>query len=326
MVTEREGTRGVAVGHDGPVTYLEYDGVKIPIYDFRDLDHQRDIAKAIANGASMAMFAGVWGGFKGVRKGTEDEPFFHKAKAGRPSAAKVAVMVPPTASIELIDWTRVHPEVRHLEDYGWFKRLWADHGGYLHVIAPTRDDSPVPDIFVTSPGNHSELYPNYPQVNVATACFFWREDPYLEHLLQLVDGASSDKDIYIGGTSLNPHGESPPFSFIELNEHLKAGKSNPRDINLVVRDPSYESSEALGSHTQVRLPLVGEEPVVLVYRIGTLSPEGFASSTGIRTHVMRDARDVRKNLGENVDSRIREVNLRIHAQWQQMSASITSSM
>lgn len=294
---------------------LPESGITIPVYNFRNLRDQEIIARRIADGAQMAMFGGVWGGFKGVRSGTDNEAFFHKVKLGRPKEAKVPIMIPPAESVQLIDWSRVHPDVRDLEDYERFRGLWENHGAYLHVIGPIKPTQiTFPDVFETTPEDFSKRYPSHEAIPFSTACFFWRSDPYLEHFATLVK-ESSQTPIYIGVTSLNRHKESPPFTYEELVDHIKSGKADPRDIHLVVRDPIYERSEALGSHTQLRLPLVGERPTLKVMRIGTLSPEGFERATGIPTETMSDVADVRKNPGVNIDEHIELMNREIRSLW-----------
>lgn len=326
MVAEQERTRGVTGGQDVSVTYLEYDGVKKPVYDFRNLDHQEVVARKIANGAQVAMFFGVWAGFKAVDADVEEEPFFYVAKPGRPKEAKIVVITHPETSHKLVDWSEVHPDFRFLEDLESFESLWDNHGAALHVIVPIKEGIDFPKLFVTSPQEYATRYPNHAPIAAPTVSVFWRKDKYLEHLLSRV-GETSERPIFIGGTSLNRHGEDPPFTYGEFIKHLNDHKVDPGAIDLVVRDSIDEGSGAHGSHTQIRVPLVGEkEPILRVYRIGTLSPEGFERATGIETRVMPDAKDVRRFPGVNIDQRIKATHERIHAQWQQMSGSITSSM
>jgi hypothetical protein len=300
-------------------------GLSIPIYNVRDLRDQNKIARHIADGAQMAMFGGVWGGFKGVRLESPSEEFFHRVKQGRPKEAKIAMMIPPSDSRELIDWTKVHPNARHLMDETMFESLWGSHGAYLHIIAPIESgEVHVPDVFETTPKDYSSRYPTLDPVSSSTACFFWRNDPYLEHLFGLIHSSSENKT-FVGVTSLNRHGETPPYTYDEFLDHLKTGKSDPRDIHLVVRDPIHESSQALGSHTQVRLPLVDEEPVLKILRVGTLSPEGFKRATGLDVEVVNDAKDVRKNPGEDLDHHIERMNDEIRVNWASIAPQALSN-
>lgn len=303
---------------------LPESGFTIPVYNFRDIHDQALIAGHITDGAQMAMFGGVWGGFKGVRIGTQGEKFFHRVKPGRPKEAKIAMMIPPEDSRELMDWSRVHPDFRYLADGDNFKELWDRHGAYLHVIGPVMQ-SVVPDVFETTPEDYSARYNHSDPIPYSTACFFWRDDPHLDHLSTLVRSAS-DGEVLIGVTSLNKHGEQPPYTYEEFVDHMVTGKADPRDIHLVVRDPIYEGSEALGSHTQVRLPFEHEEPVLKVLRIGTLSPEGFGQLVGKPVEIIPDAKDVRKSKGVNVDLHIAAMNQHIRAQWETQRAPLVKSI
>lgn len=287
----------------------------IPVYDVRNLAHQELIAGQIAEGAQFAMFAGVWGGFKAVVNDTVEEKFFYEAKPGRPKVAKIAAVVPPSEAIRIVDFTKVHPELRFLENEEAFHGLWRDHLAHLHVIAPIRGDANFPPLFVTTPQEYSERFPDREPRNAATASIFWRKDPYLDRLLTLVNSAS-DKPMFIGGTSLNRHGEQPPFTYQDLVGHIRDGKVDPGAIHFIVRDSLEENSEAHGSHTQAMIPLAGEgEPIMRVSRIGTLSPEALEAAIGIRVHVLPDAVDVKRFPGKNIDQAIKDSHSRIMEAW-----------
>jgi len=291
-------------------------GIEIPVYDIRDLLDQELIAREIAQGRQMAMFGGVWGGFQGIPEANgNSEGYLRWAKQDRPREAKYVVMKPPSQSHELIDWSNIHEEFRFLEDPESFDALWRTHGAYLHVIAPIKEEVALPDVFVTSPDEHTKAYPNRPRISASTSAFLWRSDPYFENFAQLVD-ASSETPVHIGVTSLNKHGEKPPYSYEDFVAHLKAGNADPRNVHLIVRDSLYETSGALGSHTQIRLPLKDEEGVVEVYRIGTLSPRALERKTGIALRQRDGIKDVRKNPGVSVDMHIELLNQKILNKWQ----------
>jgi hypothetical protein len=290
----------------------------IEVYDFRDLDHQEDVAKAIAAKAQLAMFAGVWAGFKAVDAHVEEEPYFYVAKPGRPKEAKIVVMMSPEKSHELTDWEKVHEDFRYLEDYDEYAKLWSTHGAALHVITPVKTDTHFPKLFLTTPEEYAQRYQGHQPIAHSTVSFFWRDDPYLENLMRRVD-EHSEKPMFIGGTSLNRHGEAPPFTYEDFQNHLNERKADPSEIHLVVRDSIEENSEAHGSHTQIWIPHEDEEPIVRIYRIGTLSPEGFAGATGMPIRIMDDAKDVRRYPGVNIDDRIRITHQQIKSNWSSVS-------
>jgi len=314
-IAEKEIRPGVEYKQRESISFPEL-GVEIPVYDIRNLFDHITIAQEIAKGRQMAMFGGVWGGFQGVRGREESGNGYLKwAKKDRPKEAKYAVMIPPAKSHEIIDWSLVHEDLRFLEDPDSFKSLWGTHGAYLHVIAPVRSDAQFPDVFVTSPDEYAKRYPDHPRISSSTAAFLWRADPYYERFADLVD-RFSNSTTHIGVTSLNKHGEKPPYTFEEFVAHLRDGKADPREVHLVVRDSIYEKSEALGSHTQIKLPLVDEEGVVKILRVGTLSPQGLERRTGITTRQMPDAKDVRKVPGVDIDTHIRAMNQQIQERWE----------
>lgn len=308
----------------GPLEYLELSGTgrRIPVYDIRSVENHEAIAEQIADGAQMALFGGVWGGFKGVKRGAQNEGFFTRVKPGRPKEAKVAMMIPPSDAIQLVDWPSVHPEFQHLGDHERFRDLWSTNEAYLHVIAPIRPSlRTLPEIFETTPEDFRSRYPNLDPLNVSTACFFWREDPYLRHFATLVKRLSHAA-VHIGVSSLNRHKERPPYLYEELVDQIRDGRTDPATIHLIVRDSIYERYEAFGSHTQLRLPLRGETPALKVIRIGTLSPKGFEDKTGLPTEIMSGAEDVRKNPGLNVDDQLQDMSGEIKESWRRQRTKV----
>ena len=307
-----------------PLEYLELSGTdrRIPVYDIRSVESHEAIAEQIADGAQMALFGGVWGGFKGVKRGVQNEGFFMRVKPGRPKEAKVAMMVPPSDATQLVDWSLVHPEFQYLRDYERFRDLWSANEAYLHIIAPIKPSlRTLPEIFETTPEDFRSRYPNLDPVSASTACFFWREDPYLKHFTALVKRLSH-ATVYIGVSSLNRHKEKPPYLYGELVDQIKDGRTNPATIHLIVRDSIYERHEAFGSHTQLRLPLKGETPTLKVIRIGTLSLEGFEDRTGLPTETVPGAEDVRKNPGINVDGQLTDMSEEIKENWRRQKTKV----
>ncbi len=307
-----------------PLEYLDLAevGIKIPVYDIRNLESHEEIAKQIANGAQMALFGGVWGGFKGVKRGAQNEGFFMKIKPGRPKEAKVAMMIAPMDAIQLIDWSKVHPMFRYLQGYDKFRNLWSKHGAYLHIIGPLKPTlKTLPAVFETTPEDFRSRYPNLDPIQVSTACFLWREDPYIKHFATLVKRLSHTAT-YVGVSSLNRHREKPPYLYEDLIAQMTDDRTDPTTIHLVVRDTIHEKYEAFGSHTQLRLPLINETPALKVIRIGTLSPEGFEDATGISTEILPTAEDVRRNPGISVDHHLKAMAEVIEEEWIKQEARV----
>lgn len=300
--------------------YLEIKeiGVKIPIFDLRNLDDHEAIASSIAIGARVAFFGGVWGVFKGVEHTKKEELFFHIIKTGRPKEAKIAMLTQPKVAVDMIDWSKVHPQFRNLQDPQEFDRLWSSHGSFLHIIGPVSPELyDLPGVFITTPEDFKARYPNLKPIKHSTACFVWHDDPYLENVVKRTEELSPKK-IHIGVSTLNTHGQEPPYAYEELIGYLSDGRIDPRAIDLVVRDKIYEDYEAFGSHTQIRVPLDSEEPVLKVVRIGSLSPDGFRNSTGYDLEVIPDAKDVRRFPGEDIDNVLFSMHNKIKQSWLQV--------
>lgn len=307
---------------DLDLLYVEEIDKKIPVFNLRNLNAHASIGRMIANQSQMALFGGVWGGFKGVKRATVNESFFQRVKPGRPKEAKIAMMAEPSDSLQFIDWSKVHPRFRYFRDYWEYKKLWESHGAFLHIIAPLKQTFRcLPDIFETTPEDFKSRYPQQKAINVSTACFIWREDPYLKHLVSWVK-RSSHTDVFVGVSTLNRHGEEPPYSYQEFVDQIKDGRTDPKDIDLVVRDSIYENSPALGSHTQLRFPLVDEEPTLKVVRIGSLSPDGFTQATGLECEILPGIKDVRKNPGQNIDKQLLLMSREINDNWRKESPQL----
>lgn len=292
-------------GSDG-VQVLHHPELERPIriLDFRNLQHQVEIAKVLASCGQVIMFGGVWGVFKGVQRATIGETFFVRAKPERPPEAKIPQMIPPEDAIKEIDWYQVHPEFRYLQDYWSYRKLYS-HGAFLHIIVPVRPTlKSLPDIFITEPSEFAKRYPNLEPIRVATVALLWQEDPSRRHFSALVK-RFSHTDIYIGVSTANPHGEEPPYTTQELFDAICNGRCDISEIDLIVTDKKYEESGAFASHTQLRLPLVGETPTLKVLRIGSLSIEGFEAATGFQCDPpVIGTKDVRKVPGVSLDEKL----------------------
>jgi len=291
-------------------------GKNIPIYDFRNLTHQVMIAKALAKGERMAMFGGVWGAFRAVKRNTTAEDFFHRqVKPGRPWEAKVPLMVKPRYGVRLIDWSQIHSDFRFLSDYAEFKKLWTQHPAFLHVIAPVRTTKhSLPDIFITTPQDYQKRYGGNDIIAVSTVALLHRHDPYLEYLSAWVERFSHTA-MSLGVSTLNPHGEEPPYEENEFFTDIKTRRCPISAIDLIVKDKKYEETGAFGSHTQVRLPLIGETPTLKVVRIGSFSPVGLKKSVGFDYEIIPGAKDVRKFKGASLDEKLTQMMQEINQDW-----------
>ena len=70
------------------------------------------------------------------------------------------------------------------------------------------------------------------------------------------------------------------------------------------------------------MPLNNETPKLKVIRIGTLSPEGFESKTGLSTEILSGAEDVRRNPGVNIDDQLQDMSKEIKENWRKQKAKV----
>lgn len=291
------------------------NNTQLPIYDFRNLEHQVHVAKVLARGGQILMYAGVWGVFKGVKRATRNETFFMRAKPGRPPEAKIPVMLLPQEATKIIDWSNVHPDFRFLQDYWNFKNLWS-HGAFLHIIAPVRHTlEALPEIFKTSPEEFQRRYPNQEPIPSTTVAVLWHEEPYKRHFSSLVK-RYSHTDTFIGASTNNEHGRKPYYTSEELFESIQAEHSNLPQLDLICTDKKYEESGVFASHTQLRLPLIGESPTLKVLRIGSVSLARVEEATGLECEIPSSGvKDVRKDTNLNLDTMINRLKLEIDEMW-----------
>lgn len=320
LVGEKPKELKIEPGRNG-VRFLHHPELSrpIPIYDFRNPQHQVEIARVLARGGQILMYGGVWGVFKGVKRATFGETFFERAKPGRPPEAKIPMMMTPEDAIKVIDWSKIHPDFtdfKFLKDYWNFKKLWEGHGAFLHIIAPVRPTlQTLPDIFKTTPEEFTKRYPNLEPIRVATIALLWQEEPARRHFSRLVK-RFSHTDIYIGVSTRNKHGEEPPYTTDELYSHIRTNLSGLEDIELIATDKKYEESGAFASHTQLRLPLVGETPTFKVLRLGSLSIEGFEKATGFQCDPPTiGTKDVRKIPGVSLDEKLAKLAEENNRDW-----------
>jgi len=267
----------------------------IPVYSLRNPSHHEPAARDLAAGATAAFYGGLYGIVRAVRPAWdehEDAETYWRAKPGRPRWSKVPLFMKPQDALRLIDFRLVHPDYRHLERRELFVRLYESHGAPIHVIAPLKE--PLRFLHPAFKTNREDLA-RQAQGDVmawdrvvahTTACFFWMADPMWESLATLANLYSGPR-VFYGVSSFNEHGKHPPYTFVELLAQVEAGGAC--QFELVINDDLYEKTGAFSSHTQVRLPMVGEAPELIVVRRGSVGPEWLAASTGYPVRVLDSA-------------------------------------
>jgi len=289
----------------------------IPIYDFRNLKHHEMTVSALTQGKKLAMYGGVWAAIAAEKRNSQEGTFVWDVKETgkpgeikRPQEAKPPVMMRPEDAVRMIDWREHHPEIASLSDFWNFRKLWQEHGAYLHIIAAIRPSFySFPQRFKTTAQEFQARYPQFPAIGVDTFAVFWREDPSLRHFATLMM-RDSHTPMYTAVTTLNPHQEQPPYTEEELFDDIRIRRCRIDLIDGIISDLKYENFrdpdnpdlEPYGSHTQIRLPFTWESPTFKVVRIGSLSPEGFEAATGFKCEVLPGVKDVRKHPGQNFDS------------------------
>lgn len=276
----------------------------VPVYNVRNPDHHDQIARAIASGDPGAFDVGIIGILIAVedprgrlllerekRKLEEESDFsmelvpndakFWRIKEGRPSSAKVPFMVTPRMIPNFVDFDKLHPAFHHLRDREARERLYSHP---MHVIWPVNDNPKIHrGAFVTT-AEDSEKKPEDQRVRFDTVCIFVPgSDPDWRYIGERA-GQYNPHAIF-GVTSFNLHGELPPFNDDELLAYLE--KRGPKDLefDFFVHDPIAKGSGLKSSHTQVRLPMWGEPPELVLVRKGPVGPEDITAWTGYKVRV-----------------------------------------
>lgn len=267
----------------------------VPVYSLRIPHHHEAIARALAAGQPAAFYVGLFGLGQALRPawlGHADAETYWRVKTGRPRWAKVPLFCQPHRALRLLDFRLVHPAFRHLARREHFERLWSSHGVPLHVIAPVRQPLRFLDpALVTSAADlrHQATglaAPASQPLPPATVCCFWVADPLWEAVVSLATLYSPAR-VCFGASSLNDHGEAPPYTLADLHAFLT--RRAPLPVALVITDELYERAGAFSSHTQVRLPFVDEPPALVVVRRGCLGADWLAEATGYPVRVLPQA-------------------------------------
>lgn len=311
---------GVRGGTGGDDRHLDLFGNKgevlksVPVYNVRDPRHHEKIARAIASGDPGAFDVGIIGILIAVEdprgnlllkreqakqreeseKGNSDDDLipneekFWRIKVGRPSSAKVPFMATPRIIPDYVDFDKLHPEFRHLKDRQARERLYKHP---LHVIWPVNDNPKIHrGAFVTTAQDSKNGNPEKPDrwVSEDTVCIFVPgTDPDWRFIGERA-GMYNPHALF-GVTSFNLHGELPPFNDEELVSYLERRGPKDLEFEFFVHDPIAKASGLKSSHTQVRLPLVGEEPEIVVVRRGPVAADDIRRWTGYPTRVLESA-------------------------------------
>lgn len=254
---------------------------KVSRLSFRDSSHLNKIVKELVHKDRPIAFYG-WGvsGMVGRVDEKSESQKFWLFKNNRPLGAKIPLLEPPEYAVNHIDWQKVHPKFRYLKDPKQLKKLWSSKFPF-HLIFPYRIEGNSLNQSVVTPAFDKEVAPDTP---TPTFCLFWVEDPALIALINEVK--KTGEDIYLGVSSLNDHGEQPPFNTSELETYLKKKKIG--HYSMIVEDPLLEPLDIASSHSQFVAPLNNQEPVWTMKRKGSLSADGFSKSTGLPVKVATD--------------------------------------
>ena len=286
----------------------------IPIFSVREPAHHKDIARAVASGVPVAFEVGVIGVLLAVNDPYTPLPdnwrTFWEIKRGRQPTDKVPMLMPPEHQWKIVDYDKLHPEFRRLRNLKDREKLYGQLP--LHVIMPFKESAidVNRNVFVTEPKDTMSK-PADLQVPVSTVCLFFQED---KDWRKVAEHASYINPFaYYGVTSFNDHGEPSPWTLDDLATYtVKKGILPPYDV--IVEDPIFREANIMSSHTQIRLPLVGEKPPIKIVRMGPVSGEMIEKQTGYTTEVLPSAKFAASghpegtDLSENVYNYIRQAN------------------
>lgn len=308
MVTEvrLEEIHDIPVGGRIEIIPLEDDTTKeILILSFRNRHHRGSIVGELLSDYPIAFHG--WG-VSGVCGRVDQQSQFNKfweLKEGRPPGSKIPLLEPPQFATQHIDWRAVHTDFRYLENPLALKRLWSSRLPF-HLIFPYDTSAKSLSDAVVTPAFDSMVAPDVP---VPTICLFWVDDPAMVTMVK--DIKNSNSTVQLGVSSLNESHETPPFNTLDLIGYLKDRQITK--YNVVVEDPILEPLDIASSHSQIVVPLVGEDPVWLMKRRGSLSAYGFSKATGFKSVEVENVRVASRKVGpeDNLDDKLDESARRI---------------
>lgn len=311
MTTEirsREGSISIALPSGGRVVTIPLSdgGVKeVLLLSFRDRRHRKPIVGELLEDNPVAFHG--WG-VSGVCGRVDRESRFTKfweVKQGRPPGSKIPLLEPPRLAVQHVDWQAVHPDFAYLQDPGKLQKLWSRRLPF-HLIFPYNASARSLSEAVVTPPFDPVVAPNIP---VPTICLFWVKDPAMVNMVK--DVKSRNLAVQLGVSSLNEAHELPTFNTRDLIDYLKDRQIAKYDI--VVEDPLLEPLDIASSHSQLVVPLRGQEPIWLMKRRGSLSVRAFHELTGF--YVVEVANvpvaSRKANPDENLDHKLYELSRRI---------------
>lgn len=259
--------------------------VDVEVLSLRRPGERAAAARILAAGRPVAFYLGLFTVVKLLRPpwAERSSHVFWQVKPERPTWSKLPMVALPRQSVRLVDAGLVHPALRGLVRREPWERIWSSVGAPLHVIAPLRRPLRfLHPALATSPGDLAALAAHSPAasdrlIGASTAAFFWFDDPDWRDLAERVTRAAPPRSA-LAGTSFNEHGAHPPYTLAELRTALAARPDLP--VEAIITDERLEDAGIHGSHTMVRLPLVGEEPALVVTRDGTVGAAWLEEATG----------------------------------------------
>ncbi|MBI2028142.1 MAG: hypothetical protein HYT07_00900 [Candidatus Levybacteria bacterium] len=301
MLTERslpsQDTSRLKISHDKNVGGLHpllkvegENGTKsIPILSVREKAHHEAIANAMVSGDAVAFEVGVVGLMIAVgdkRLGGNAWKTFWEVKKGRAPEDKVPFMMLPEDHDKVVDFTKIHEDFQFLKDAEARKKFF----GALpfHTILPIREDNESlnRNAFVTTP-EETLKKPADQRLSESTVCIYWQGgDTDWRRIAELAK--KINPDVYLGITSLNEHGKPSPWNFSELLKHIEDGRG--KELNHIVQDPVIAKADIKSSHTQVRVPLKGEKPAIIIVRKGPISADTINKFTGFPVRTLESAK------------------------------------
>ncbi|MCL4367091.1 hypothetical protein M1563_02890 [Patescibacteria group bacterium] len=283
----------------------------VVLLSFRNPRHLNRVVDELTEDRPIAFHG--WG-VSGVGKRVDEEAnskAFWFYKEGRALGSKIPLLEPPEYLVEHVDWASVHPLYRYLSDPNEMKKLWKDVLPF-HVIFPYKQGGKTLSNDVITPAFDPAVAPETP---VPTMCAFWIEDPALINMMHKIK--QEDPGYQVGVSSLNMSGALPPFNTQELINYLQEHKIT--HYNLVIEDPIAERFDIASSHSQLLIPLQGEDPVWKMKRRGSLSASGFSKLTGLNSREVTGVKVAARRASDtaDLDTQLKQMSLAIrrHHKW-----------
>src|SRR3990167_1986351 len=313
---------------------------RLPIFDFRNLDHHQIAAKMLARGSTIAMYGGVWAVIKTEKRYSHGGELFWNIKVPqdksfevepRPEEARPPTFGRPEDYIHRIDWDKHHPHFREVfGNISGLVEIWRHLPGYAHGVAALKQSAKsYPGRFVTKAKHFKERYPDFPPIGVDTIADFWSEDPFVRHFATCVS-RYSHTEIHTAVSTLNFHGYVPPFEWEEFKEDIKNGKIRIDLIDAILKDHLPEQYKALASHLQFIFgPPQDRKPKAYVIREGDISVEFLRemfSHFGVQVEVYPGAKDTKKIKGVSLDGNLIAMRQKADEEFTRQKPKIASRM